>query len=334
MNVVYFVPAKLMLRIRLRIIMPKTRRARLAMKAGRGIKNKSQSEDMHNSTEPDIVTPSQEESRVSYTASLGSTLVQEFRCSCTEAVRENQETYAKYAQEIKKYMRNQFDFFGIKAPQRRTLQKEVIDKNKEILKDREVLFSFLRELWLQDEREFQAFGTDFCQQFRKEMLGITDDHFREAVAQVEMSIMSKSWWDTVDNLAYQVIGYFVKERPALGVPLMDQWINHDNMWLRRVALLHQLYRMSYRARGISPSSSNSPPPKICIQLNWKADTDEDRLFSLCVCRAHEKEFFIRKAIGWALRTYSRTNGAAVRAFVEKNRESLSGLSTREALKYC
>ncbi|XP_064383312.1 uncharacterized protein LOC135331936 isoform X2 [Halichondria panicea] len=308
MNVVYFVPAKLMLRIRLRIIMPKTRRARLAMKAGRGIKNKSQSEDMHNSTEPDIVTPSQEESRVSYTASLGSTLVQEFRCSCTEAVRENQETYAKYAQEIKKYMRNQFDFFGIKAPQRRTLQKEVIDKNKEILKDREVLFSFLRELWLQDEREFQAFGTDFCQQFRKEMLGITDDHFREAVAQVEMSIMSKSWWDTVDNLAYQVIGYFVKERPALGVPLMDQWINHDNMWLRRVALLHQ--------------------------LNWKADTDEDRLFSLCVCRAHEKEFFIRKAIGWALRTYSRTNGAAVRAFVEKNRESLSGLSTREALKYC
>ena len=203
MNVVYFVPAKLMLRIRLRIIMPKTRRARLAMKAGRGIKNKSQSEDMHNSTEPDIVTPSQEESRVSYTASLGSTLVQEFRCSCTEAVRENQETYAKYAQEIKKYMRNQFDFFGIKAPQRRTLQKEVIDKNKEILKDREVLFSFLRELWLQDEREFQAFGTDFCQQFRKEMLGITDDHFREAVAQVEMSIMSKSWWDTVDNLAYQ-----------------------------------------------------------------------------------------------------------------------------------
>ncbi len=188
----------------LRIIMPKTRRARLAMKAGRGIKKTSQSEDESDMNVSDIVTPSQkEESRAPCTASLSSTLVQEFRSSCTEAVCENRETYAKYAKEIKKYMRNQFDFFGIKAPQRRRLQKEVIDKNKDILKDREVLFSFLRELWLQDEREFQAFGTDFCQKFRKEMLGITDDHFREAVARVEAAITSKSWWDTVDYLAYQ-----------------------------------------------------------------------------------------------------------------------------------
>ena len=73
---------------------------------------------------------------------------------------------------------------------------------------------------------------------------------------------------------------------------------------------------------------------LTLQLNWKGDTDETRLFSLCRSRAHETEFFIRKAIGWALREYSKTNGPAVRDFVEKNRDSLSGLSIREALKYC
>lgn len=133
---------------------------------------------------------------------IGSTLVQEFRLLCTEGIQQNPKSYKKYAQNIKKYMRNQFDFFGFKAPERRKLQKELIDKNKELLKDREVLFSFLRELWLQDERDFQCFGVDFCQQFRKEMLGTTDEHFREAVREVEGCLTSKSWWDIVDGLAY------------------------------------------------------------------------------------------------------------------------------------
>lgn len=137
------------------------------------------------------------------TGSIGSTLVQEFRLMCTKGIQENPESYGKYAKQIKKYMRNQFDFLGFKAPQRRKLQKELIDKNKEILgQDREALFSFLRELWLQDERDFQCFGFDLCQQFRTEMLGSTSDHFTEAVTEVEACLTSKSWWDTVDSLAY------------------------------------------------------------------------------------------------------------------------------------
>jgi 3-methyladenine DNA glycosylase AlkD len=79
------------------------------------------------------------------------------------------------------------------------------------------------------------------------------------------------------------------------------------MWLRRVALLHQ--------------------------LEWKARTDEPRLFRYCLLCAHEPEFFIRKAIGWALRQYARTNPAAVRQFLTVNRAQLSGLSLREAAKH-
>ena len=71
-----------------------------------------------------------------------------------------------------------------------------------------------------------------------------------------------------------------------------------------------------------------------VQLGQKKKTDEQLLFSFCLERCHETEFFIRKAIGWALREYSKTNKKTVREFVEKNRESLSGLSIREALKYC
>ena len=70
------------------------------------------------------------------------------------------------------------------------------------------------------------------------------------------------------------------------------------------------------------------------QLSYKTDTDRTRLFKFCLAVADEDEFFIRKAIGWSLREYSRTDKTAVREFVEKNREKLSNLSAREALKHC
>ena len=69
------------------------------------------------------------------------------------------------------------------------------------------------------------------------------------------------------------------------------------------------------------------------QLNYKTDTDKDRLFKFCASVAQEEEFFIRKAIGWALRQYGKTDGDSVREFVEKHRDTLSKLSIREALKH-
>ena len=119
-------------------------------------------------------------------------------------------------------------------------------------------------------------------------------------------VTTKSWWDTVDSLASHTVGRLVRTHPEL-VAVMDEWIGSDDIWLARTALLHQ--------------------------LTWKNDTDAERLFAYCLRRASEKEFFIRKAIGWALREYSKTDEAAVRAFVAEHRATLSGLSRTEALRW-
>jgi 3-methyladenine DNA glycosylase AlkD len=90
-------------------------------------------------------------------------------------------------------------------------------------------------------------------------------------------------------------------------PLVRRWLDDEVMWLRRTAIISQ--------------------------LNHKAATDTALLFDGCAARAHETEFFIRKAIGWALRQYARTDPDAVRRFVRQHEKELSGLSKREALKH-
>jgi 3-methyladenine DNA glycosylase AlkD len=99
----------------------------------------------------------------------------------------------------------------------------------------------------------------------------------------------------------------VRSFPDRMVPLMEEWVHDDDMWIRRTALLHQ--------------------------LRFGADTDAARLFRHCELRMHEDDFFIRKAIGWALRTYARHKADAVHSFVDKHRDALSPLSVREALKH-
>ncbi len=87
---------------------------------------------------------------------------------------------------------------------------------------------------------------------------------------------------------------------------MDQWISDPNMWIRRTGILSQ--------------------------NRHKVETDEKKLFEYCLERAHEKEFFIRKAIGWALREYSYVAPASVEKFLEKNKNVLSPLSLKEGAK--
>ena len=108
-------------------------------------------------------------------------------------------------------------------------------------------------------------------------------------------------------LSLSVVGYMVQQRPDSGTKMMKEWISEENLWLRRTAILHQLIR--------------------------KEKTNSDLLFSFCLQRAHEKEFFIQKAIGWALRDYARANRTGVKQFVETNRAALAPLSIREALKH-
>jgi 3-methyladenine DNA glycosylase AlkD len=110
----------------------------------------------------------------------------------------------------------------------------------------------------------------------------------------------------VDELAKHAVGPLVRADTGL-VPVMDDWIDSENIWRARTALLHQ--------------------------LAYKGSTDADRLFAYCRRRAADKEFFIRKAIGWSLREYSKTDEAAVRSFVAELDDQLSALSRTEALKW-
>lgn len=229
-------------------------------------------------------------------------LICDFRLMCTSAAADSQDSHGMEA-----YMRNQFKFFGLKSTVRRKLQQSFIQDHTEDLQNRALLLALCSALWNEVERELQYFSVDLLRCYREELLGGgTPAEFWKVMNCVQDLITTKSWWDTVDGLAYPVAGYVVDRCPALGVPLMEQWIGHDNMWLRRAAILHQL----------------------CL----KKRTDEARLFRFCLARASEREFFICKAIGWALRDYSKWGPQAVKDFVEKNRKSLSSLSIKEALR--
>jgi 3-methyladenine DNA glycosylase AlkD len=154
-----------------------------------------------------------------------------------------------------------------------------------------------RALWLELEREFQYVACDLLTQH-------ADDLPAEALEDLLELVSTKSWWDTVDALAHTV-GALVQRFPAL-VERMDQLIDDPDLWRRRIALLHQ--------------------------LGAKSDVDTRRLFDYCLRRADEKEFFIRKAIGWALRDYAWHDPAEVRRFLDRHGARLSALSVREAAK--
>ncbi|MDE5416039.1 DNA alkylation repair protein [Alkalihalobacterium chitinilyticum] len=193
------------------------------------------------------------------------------------------------------YMRNRFDFLGIQTPERRKITSKLF---KEWLVGKKPIdWNIVFDLWGQCEREYQYVVIDYLVKSKKYL--VADD-----LTQLKRMITSKSWWDTVDSIASGVVGHIVRTFPEQA-KFMDEWIEDDNMWVRRTAILHQ--------------------------LSFKENTDEERLFYYCEKHADDTEFFIAKAIGWALREYGKTNPQSVITFVEKT--PLQKLSKREALKH-
>jgi 3-methyladenine DNA glycosylase AlkD len=195
------------------------------------------------------------------------------------------------------YMKDHFPFFGIKAGPRRAAVKPILAASARATADE--LIDFALACWEEPEREFQHVAVDVL---RKRSGQLEPDQLEE----LETLITTKSWWDTVDGLAAWVVGPMVRTHPDL-VHLMDDWAEDDDMWLARTAMLHQ--------------------------LGYKTETDVERLFRYAEDLAPHSDFFIRKAIGWALRQYARTDPDAVRAFVSAHEADLSGLTRREALKH-
>lgn len=191
------------------------------------------------------------------------------------------------------YMRNQFPFLGIATPQRRAVAKPLLKAYKGASAD--ILLDRCQQLWDLPEREYQYVALDLLAMHYRTF---KPEHIPTLLEYVQI----KSWWDTVDGFA-AIIGDILNGRHDY----MDEAIHHNNMWVRRIALLHQ--------------------------LGWRDKTDSQRLFEYALKLGNEKEFFIQKAIGWALRDYARHAPNAVQEFIRQNKSRLAPLSVREAGKH-
>ena len=208
---------------------------------------------------------------------------------------ENSDADKKHAMEA--YMKNQFTFLGINQPARSIIVREL--KNSFILDWDQNTRNLILLLWKADQREMQYLAMDIMKPLTKKMT-LRDLDW------VENLIVTKSWWDTVDFLASHLVGKILQSESSNMSYGMSR-IQHHNMWLQRTALL--------------------------FQLKYKSHTDWELLQTLILMTENYTEFFIRKAQGWALREYSKTDPVSVRTFIENNPQ-LSGLTKREGLKYC
>ncbi|OIQ37897.1 MAG: DNA alkylation repair protein [Bacteroidetes bacterium MedPE-SWsnd-G1] len=213
------------------------------------------------------------------------TLETEFRRNADVAIAEQQMAY----------MRNQFKCFGLKTPLRRELQKPFFVKKH--LPEKGVMTSLVKELWGKMQREYQYFGQELA--FKYVKVQEKDD-----IVLYEYMVTHKSWWDTVDFIAVKLMGTYFKKFPEQRQFYLKKWLESNNIWLQRSALL--------------------------FQLKYKSEMDRELLRTTIVSLLDSKEFFINKAIGWVLREYSRTNPKWVVEFA--NSIQLNNLSRREALR--
>ena len=119
-------------------------------------------------------------------------------------------------------------------------------------------------------------------------------------------IVEGGWWDIVDWVGGKMVGHVVRTQRGVAAPIMRKWLDDDDLWVRRAAI-------------------------IC-QLSHKEETDERMLFDFCLSRAEETDFFIRKAIGWSLRQYAWSEPESVKKFLKSHGKKFAPLTVREAGK--
>lgn len=199
------------------------------------------------------------------------------------------------AQGQMRYMRYQFEFYGMKAPVWYPFSKKIIGEQGVLMG--EDLKEFVRLCYADEHRELQFFSIEMVQTGLKNQ----DSDFIDFL---EEMICTKSWWDTVDWLS-KIVGMHFKKYPGLVRPVTERWMQSGNIWLQRACLI--------------------------FQLMYREKTDKDLLFEYIRQLRYSKEFFIQKGAGWALRQYSKTNPEAVIDFIRQ--EELAPLTKREGLKW-
>lgn len=195
------------------------------------------------------------------------------------------------------YLENRFVLFGLKQSPRRNLFKQFM--KEEGIPPLHSYPEFVRELYAQDEREFHYCAIELAARYTK-----TDGNYQQRLEVVEFLVTNHSWWDSVDACVSALIGELFLQFPEEVDPLSLKWAKSENIWLKRVSIIGQ--------------------------LKMREKTDLDVLFRNILLNLGSSEFFVNKAIGWALRELSKTKPEVVREFVSKN--ELAPLSEREAMR--
>ena len=203
---------------------------------------------------------------------------------------------AENALAMAKYMKDLFPFFGIKTDERRAVLKSVCKKHQAEIDSNARTIAW--ELFLKKERELQYCGIEII------IKSLKNNYIIEDIVWIEKLLITNSWWDSVDTISKYILGSYLEQFPTEIATVVQRFSNAENMWLNRSVIL--------------------------FQLGYKSKTDFNILQSLCIQHSHSNAFFIRKAIGWALREYAKTDPEAVREFVLQS--NLKPLSKKEALK--
>ena len=199
---------------------------------------------------------------------------------------------------MQRYMKTEMPFLGVQKPDRVLILRELV--GEWIPATRREYETLVTSLWQLPHREEKYLALGMAR---------AHDRFvtRSSVPLFRKLIVEGAWWDFVDEIAIKLTGRVLVQQRAAMTPTIVSWLENSDIWLRRSAML--------------------------AQIGHKDGTDTDLLFSSCLTLASESEFFIRKAIGWALREYAKTAPETVRDFVDHDGAALSGLSLREATKH-
>lgn len=199
------------------------------------------------------------------------------------------------AAQQKAYMKDKFEFFGLKAGLRREVQKPFLAKG--YLPEKAEAIDIVKALWGKPQREFHHIGQELLEKYVKQF--VTED-----IDLLEFLITHQSWWDTIDFIAPRLVGKYMRLFPDERETCIEKWLASGNIWLQRSCVL--------------------------FQLKYKKDLDTDFLVYVINELLGSKAFFINKAIGWILRDYSRIDPDWVTNFV--NNTALAPLSRKEALR--
>ena len=194
------------------------------------------------------------------------------------------------------YLKNKFRLLGVNSTDRNLFFKALKPRLKEM--EYSDMLRLIAWCWEMEEREYQYLAIDIWK-WKARAIQSSD------LPQIEHCITHKSWWDSVDLLASNTAGTFAKKYPEIFEPTRKQWIQSDNIWLNRSAMI--------------------------FQLKWAKEQRTDMLAEAIIPHLSNPEFFLQKAIGWSLRQMSKFYPNWVIAFLEEHQ--IQGLALREASKY-